>query len=138
MTRLVDRSRGAFGALVLGLVASAGCFDSGMRPDPTPPEPPPPAQLDLAVTYQHIDGFGASSAWTANSLSDAAADQFFSVDTGIGLSLLRIQIKPEGNTLELATAQKAVARGAKVWAAPWSPPGEWKDNGSAKNGGSLL
>jgi glucuronoarabinoxylan endo-1,4-beta-xylanase len=138
MTRLVDRSRGAFGALALGLVASAGCFSSGTRPDLTPPEPPPPAQLDLAVTYQRIDGFGASSAWTANNLTDAAADQFFSVDTGIGLSLLRVQIKPEGNTLELATAQKAVARGAKVWAAPWSPPGEWKDNGMTTNGGSLL
>jgi glucuronoarabinoxylan endo-1,4-beta-xylanase len=128
-------SRGAFGALALGLVASAGCFDSGDR---TPPEPPPPAALDLAVTYQQIDGFGASSAWTANNISDVLADQFFSPDTGIGLSLLRIQIKPTGTTGELGTAQKAVARGAKVWAAPWSPPGEWKDNGKTTDGGSLL
>jgi glucuronoarabinoxylan endo-1,4-beta-xylanase len=29
-------------------------------------------------------------------------------------------------------------RGARVWAAPWSPPGEWKDSGTAENGGSLL
>jgi glucuronoarabinoxylan endo-1,4-beta-xylanase len=30
-----------------------------------------------------------------------------------------------------------VARGVSVWAAPWSPPAEWKDNNSTINGGSL-
>src|SRR4051812_42287386 len=128
------------GALLLGAAAgaAAGCFDSSTRPDRTPPPPPGPAAVDVTQAYQRIDGFGASSAWTGANISDAMADLFFSTDTGIGLSLLRIQIKPEGNTLELPTAQKAVARGAKVWAAPWSPPGEWKTNGMAKNGGSLL
>jgi glucuronoarabinoxylan endo-1,4-beta-xylanase len=126
--------------VALGLVATApaGCFDSGDRPDRVPPPPPGPAQLELTVTYQRIDGFGASSAWTASNLSDALADQFFSPTTGIGLSLLRVQIKPEGITTELQTAKKAVARGAKVWAAPWSPPGEWKDNGKTTDGGTLL
>jgi glucuronoarabinoxylan endo-1,4-beta-xylanase len=126
------------GALVLATAAAAGCFDSGARPDRVPPPPPGPAAVDLTQTYQRIDGFGASSAWTGSNIPDAMADLFFSPETGIGLSLLRIQIKPEGNTLELPTAQKAAARGAKVWAAPWSPPGEWKTNGMAKNGGSLL
>jgi glucuronoarabinoxylan endo-1,4-beta-xylanase len=84
-------------------------------------EPPPPVVVDLTTHYQQIDGFGASSAWTAPNLSDAMADQFYSPDTGIGLSLLRIQIKPDGTTAELGTAKKAVARGVKVWASPWSP-----------------
>jgi glucuronoarabinoxylan endo-1,4-beta-xylanase len=128
-------SRGVL-ALVLG--AAAGCFDSGNRPDRMPPPPPGPVAIDLALTHQHIDGFGASSAWTAANISDTLADQFFSTETGIGLSLLRIQIRPDGNTSELRTAQKAVARGVKVWAAPWSPPAEWKDNGMTTNGGSLL
>src|SRR6185503_20447043 len=101
MTSLGNISRAAFGVLALGAVASAGCFDSGMR---VPPQPPEPAELDLAVTYPRIDGFGASSAWTANNISDALADQFFSPDTGIGLSLLRIQIKPTGTTAEMGTA----------------------------------
>jgi glucuronoarabinoxylan endo-1,4-beta-xylanase len=127
--------RGALAALV---VSAAGCFSSGDRPDYVPPQPPGPVQVDLSVQYQRIDGFGASSAWTATNLSDALSDQFFSPDTGIGLSLLRVQIKPDGTTAELATAKKAVARGAKVWGAPWSPPGEWKDNGMTTNGGSLL
>jgi glucuronoarabinoxylan endo-1,4-beta-xylanase len=127
---------GAFAALAVA--AGAGCFSSGDRPDYVPPQPPGPAQIDLAVTHQRIDGFGASSAWTASNLSDTLADQFFSPDTGIGLSLLRVQIKPDGTTTELATAKKAAARGAKVWGAPWSPPAEWKDNGMTTNGGSLL
>jgi len=133
--------RGGFrvGALALiGAAAAAGCFGSSMRPPPPPPEPAGRVNVDLGQTFQRIDGFGASSAWTAANLSDALADQFFSPDVGIGLSLLRVQIKPDGTTAELATAKKAVARGAKVWAAPWSPPAEWKTNGSTTNGGSLL
>ena len=137
MTSLGFTLRRALAALLL-VGAAAGCFDSGGRPDYIPPQPPGPAQVDLTLSYQRIDGFGASSAWTANNLSDTLADQFFSPDVGIGLSLLRVQIKPEGVTLELPTAQKAVARGAKVWGAPWSPPAEWKDNGSTTNGGHLL
>jgi len=125
-------------ALVLGAAAAAaGCFGSSTRP-PNTTGPAPPVVVDLTAHAQRIDGFGASSAWTAPNLSDALADQFFSPDTGIGLSLLRIQIKPDGTTTELATAKKAVARGAKVWAAPWSPPGAWKDNGTTINGGTLL
>jgi len=122
----------------LAAAAGAGCFSSGDRPDYVPPQPPGPAQIDLTVSHQRIDGFGASSAWTASNLSDTLADQFFSPDTGIGLSLLRVQIKPDGTTTELATAKKAAARGVKVWGAPWSPPAEWKSNGMTTTGGSLL
>jgi glucuronoarabinoxylan endo-1,4-beta-xylanase len=130
-------SRGALAALALTSAAS-GCFSSGDRAPYVPPQPAGPAQIDLTQTFQKIDGFGASSAWTAANMPDALADQFYSTDTGIGLSLLRVQIKPDGTTAELATAKKAVARGAKVWGAPWSPPAEWKSNGMTTNGGSLL
>src|SRR5215471_2463498 len=126
-----------FVALALAGAAASGCFSSGSRPG-EPTQPAPPVVVDLTMQAQRIDGFGASSAWTANNLPDAMADQFFSADMGIGLSLLRIQIKPTGTTAELATAQKAVSRGARVWAAPWSPPAAWKDNNSTTNGGSLL
>jgi len=129
--------RGAIGALALG-AAAAGCFSSGDRP-PKVTEPPQPVVVDLTTHAQRIDGFGASSAWTANSMSDAMADLFFSPDTGIGLSLLRIQIKPNGITYETATAQKAIARGAKVWAAPWSPLPAWKTGADVCGyGGSLM
>lgn len=95
------------------------------------------AVVDASRTRQRISGFGASSAWTLPDASDPLADQLFSAELGIGLSLLRLRIAPSGQSSELATARKAVARGATVWAAPWSPPGEWKTNGSAENGGSL-
>jgi O-glycosyl hydrolase len=92
----------------------------------------------LAEPMQVIDGFGASSAWTSPNLTDAQADWFFSLSAGLGLSLLRLRIAPDGTTSEAATAQKAVARGANVWATPWSPPAEWKSNGDVNNGGTLL
>ena len=92
----------------------------------------------LGEPRQTLDGFGASSAWTAAALSDTQADQFFSPSTGIGLSLLRVRIAPEGTTAETVTAQKAAARGARVWATPWSPPAAWKSNNDVSNGGTLL
>ena len=125
-------------AAALGALSGAACFDSGNRPEKGPPPPLGPVEVDLTQALQRIDGFGASSAWTAGNISDALADQFFSPELGIGLSLLRVQIKPAGNTTELGTARKAAARGARVWAAPWSPPAEWKSNSMTNYGGSLL
>jgi glucuronoarabinoxylan endo-1,4-beta-xylanase len=98
----------------------------------------PEIVIDAEAQHQPITGFGASSAWTSPSLSESLADQFFSVEKGIGLSLLRLRIAPSGTTDEKSTALNAQARGAKVWAAPWSPPGEWKTNGDPENGGRLL
>ncbi|MEY4489893.1 MAG: hypothetical protein RIQ79_2401, partial [Verrucomicrobiota bacterium] len=92
----------------------------------------------LADVRQVIDGFGASSAWNSTTFTDAQADQFFSPATGIGLSLIRLRIAPEGTTVETGTAQKAVARGAQAWATPWTPPAAWKSNGTVNNGGTLL
>jgi glucuronoarabinoxylan endo-1,4-beta-xylanase len=71
-------------------------------------------------------------------MPDSMADRFFSAELGLGLSLLRIQVKPEGVSFELDTARLAVERGAKIWAAPWSPPAEWKTNGETIMGGSLF
>jgi glucuronoarabinoxylan endo-1,4-beta-xylanase len=96
---------------------------------------------------QTITGFGASSAWTAPDMrSDSDADLLFTRDNGIGLTLLRVRIAPPGSpppagsctTAEVTTAQQASARGATVWATPWSPPPFWKSNGSLDYGGSLL
>jgi glucuronoarabinoxylan endo-1,4-beta-xylanase len=93
--------------------------------------------------HQRITGFGASSAWTAGDISDEDADLLFTTGSGVGFSLLRVRIPPGGcsppaESCEVATALKAQARGASVWAAPWSPPALWKSNGSIDNGGKLL
>jgi O-glycosyl hydrolase len=98
---------------------------------------------------QRIDGFGASSAWTAPDMmpGDPSTIQAFSTDGGVGLSLLRIRIAPctvapngacSEYTLETTTAQTAQAMGVKVWATPWTPPAAWKSNDSTQDGGTLL
>jgi glucuronoarabinoxylan endo-1,4-beta-xylanase len=131
---------GALGAL---LVSVAGCADGppAERASAALPSRLTEASeltLDTGLRYQRISGFGASSAWTGGDISDEVADQFFSAKLGIGLSLLRVHIAPDGTTAELATAQRAAARGAAIWASPWSPPGEWKTSGTDTNGGALL
>jgi len=101
--------------------------------------------------FQHIDGFGASSAWDG-SWTTNQADMFFSTNSGtgtsvdgttnfafngIGLSLLRSRIAPDGTTIESSIMQMAQARGARVWSTPWSPPAIYKSTNSV-NGGSFV
>src|SRR5690554_4361741 len=90
-------------------------------------------------TQQHMSGFGGSTAW-AGGLDDDLIDELFSPTDGCGLTLVRMRIAPNGTTGrgEIDIAKKAQALGASIWAAPWSPPAEWKDNNSVNNGGSLL
>jgi len=126
-------------AAAVSALATACVQNAGQRPTPDSASAENlPVQIDLATQHQVIAGFGASSAWTAGSLTDAEADQFFSPDKGIGLSLLRVRITPNATTDELATAKKAAARGVAVWAAPWSPSADLKDNNDTINGGSLI
>lgn len=83
-----------------------------------------------------MDGFGASDAWHG-ALTAAQADLYFSTTSGIGLSLLRMGINRDGGTFSnWNNAKLAIARGARVWAAPWSPPANLKTTGDL-NSGSL-
>jgi glucuronoarabinoxylan endo-1,4-beta-xylanase len=115
--------------------------------------------MNWSTTYQTIDGFGASSAGDVNTVSPGLMDFFYSTtNSGIGLDFMRLKIYPSladcegdegsgncvkvdaGPTLsvwDLANAQAAVARGAKVVAGEWSPPGPMKSTGSYQGGGSL-
>lgn len=86
-------------------------------------------------TYQTIVGFGAGCPWLPD-MTDAQADLFFSTTSGAGLSLIRARVPTDGTVECGATMQKAVARGARAWASPWTPPPSMKDNNSL-NGGSL-
>lgn len=108
---------------------------------------------DVTVSWgdvrQTMDGFGASSAFFGQSITDAQADQLFDAKKGLGLSLLRTMIglpadtvdgvepatgaKPVPTAPELTTAQQAAVRGAQVWAAAWTPPPIWKTT-NHKNG----
>jgi glucuronoarabinoxylan endo-1,4-beta-xylanase len=96
------------------------------------------ATINYTNAQQRIDGFGASSAWMYSPLSSANADLLFSTNAGIGLSLLRTRIDPSGKILDAegTIAQQAMARGARVWSTPWSPPAIYKTTNSV-NGGSF-
>ena len=96
------------------------------------------ADFDVKWTevYQTMDGFGASDAWHG-ALSNTQADLYFSTTSGIGLSLMRMGINRDGGTFSnWNNAKLAIARGAKVWAAPWSPPASLKTTADL-NSGSL-
>jgi glucuronoarabinoxylan endo-1,4-beta-xylanase len=101
-----------------------------------------PAETGLAVVnwndvHQRIDGFGASSAFLNINWTTAQADMFFSTNNGIGLSLLRTRITPDGAADGTGIMKMAQARGARVWSTPWSPPAAFKDSGTV-NGGNYL
>jgi O-glycosyl hydrolase len=107
---------------------------------------------------QTMDGFGAASAGDVPTLSSAQMD-FFYTQAGIDLDYIRLKIYPDltdcntdegtgncisvssGPTLavwDLANAQAALARGATLWAAEWSPLGYMKTNGSFETGGAMI
>ena len=94
--------------------------------------------VDLGAFEQTMDGFGVSNTYQSTAISDATADQFFDASKGIGLSIFRLGIKSDGTSWgPIGDAQKAAARGAIVWAAPWTPPANCKSNNSLTNGGHL-
>ncbi len=97
--------------------------------------------VDWTNVFQRIDGFGASSAWNSG-ITTAQANLFFSTNTGIGLSLLRSRIAPDGTTVETNIMEMAQARGARVWSSPWSPPAAIKGTNAngmfSINGGPLI
>jgi len=93
------------------------------------------ATITPANKLQKMSGFGASTAW-ASSMSATDADLLWDTVTGAGLSLHRIHIDENGGTSETSIAKLAVARGVKVWAAPWNPQSTWIN--SVASGGSTV
>lgn len=84
------------------------------------------AVIDPSATRQTIRGFGGMthSAWIGD-LTAAQRDTAFGTGDGqLGFTVLRIPV-PEDRAAwnrDLATAQRAVERGAAVFASPWNPP----------------
>lgn len=109
-------------AVLLGLVASA--YSAGISIDP-------------GTKYQTMRGFGASTAW-GSSMSAADADLLWSTTTGAGLSLHRIRIAPDQTTSETNIAKLAIARGATIWATPWTPASSMKAGEKKTNVMGLL
>jgi glucuronoarabinoxylan endo-1,4-beta-xylanase len=95
--------------------------------------------VDWSTTYQTIEGFGAATAFqNGNPMTGTEANLLFSTTSGAGLSLIRCKIESNGTYPYVSNMQMAIARGARAWCSPWSPPASMKNNGSIDNGGSLL
>jgi len=102
--------------------------------------------VDPTKTHQVVDGFGEADVWQGSS-SAAMQTLLWDPVNGIGLNLLRIGIDGTRGTPNImgnagyADGQACVkfnGSDCKVWAAPWSPPANMKDNNNVNNGGHLL
>ncbi len=99
--------------------------------------------VDFGTAYQTIRGFGGSTAWLGQ-LTTQQATALFSPTNGLGLSILRVRIDPEGSassnwvtgewTTELnnATEAKAANSNAIVFASPWTPPVSMKTSSASQ------
>jgi len=98
------------------------------------------AAIDFGSPKQTIRGFGGSAAWYYSKMSDDRLNVLFgtSLPDSLGLSILRLRIAPadwNASTqtadtgqwfAELENGAAAQARGALVFATPWSPPASMK------------
>jgi O-glycosyl hydrolase len=109
---------------------------------------PNQATVNFTDTLQTIRGFGGSTAWQGQ-MTQAQANALYSPTTGLGLSILRMRIDPEGSASgggvhgmpyetgewddEAANGKEAVIANpnAIVFASPWSPPAAWKLAGNS-------
>jgi len=102
--------------------------------------------VDPANVHQIVDGFGEADVWQGSS-SAAMQTLLWDPVNGIGLTLLRVGIDGTRGTPNImgaagyADGQACVkfnGTDCKVWAAPWSPPANLKDNNNVNNGGHLV
>jgi glucuronoarabinoxylan endo-1,4-beta-xylanase len=113
-------------------------LDSGI--DGTPPSAGT-SVINWTNLLQRMDGFGGGVVFldVPDPVSNANMDTLYKTNgSNLGLTLLRVRIDPNTNWANALTdAQRAVTRGARVLATPWTPPYSMKDNGVAL-AGSLL
>ena len=95
---------------------------------------------------QHISGFGGAccdGAMKPFGNDNSCVNKLYGVRSKIGLNILRMEISPSftGDNWgdydwngSLPSAQIVKNRGGIVFGTPWSPPGEYKTNGSAQGG----
>jgi len=107
--------------------------------------------VNTGTKYQYIRGFGGmSNVWTSPAISMTEIDRLFG-PSGLGLNILRICIYPYMDDLfngveagptndqgahvnYYAMVRRAKRHGALIQASPWTPPGEWKTNGTRLTG----
>ncbi len=127
----------AFAFGLNGMSFTVSNLDAGV--DGTPPSAGV-TTINWTNILQRIDGFGAGAVFLDAGLdpvTSANMDTLYDTNNAsqLGLTLLRVRIDPTTNwTTALADAQKAVARGARVFATPWTPPASMKTNNNIVGG----
>ncbi|MDE2481383.1 MAG: glucuronoxylanase XynC [bacterium] len=103
----------------------------------------PAAIVDFGASDQIIRGFGGSTAFLGT-LTTQQATALFSPTNGLGLSILRVRIDPDGSAagnwvttqwseeLLNATEARAANPNAIIFATPWTPPTIWKASSSSQ------
>ena len=102
--------------------------------------------------YQTVTGFGAAACFGAmEPIREANCIRIlYGPQSHVGLNIMRMEISPnlKGDITAadvgwdtpydwhgyLTVAREAKARGAIIFGTPWSPPGEYKTNGTAQGG----
>lgn len=97
--------------------------------------------INSNITYQVVRGFGGHNGvgWIPD-LTPAEVETAFGTGPGqVGLSIMRMRIDSSRTAWQrqVATAQLAKAKGATLFATPWSPPASMKTNNNIV-GGRLL
>jgi O-glycosyl hydrolase len=148
-----DATEALPGDAPLGGSAGASDGEGGAGAPPVEMMPPPACavvanpgsatdsdvNIDLAVEFQKIAGFGGMDGGFYPELTPAQVDSAFGNGPGqLGLSIIRIRVPETADRfpLSVAAAARASQLGALVMATPWSPPVEMKTNGNLV-GGSL-
>ena len=108
------------------------------------------------TSYQHITGFGAAccdGAMCPYGTDTNPVRLLYGPQSKIGLNIMRMEISPnfEGDIIvpewggwdspydwngSLPSAKVVKERGGIVFGTPWSPPGDYKTNGTSKGGNS--
>jgi glucuronoarabinoxylan endo-1,4-beta-xylanase len=83
--------------------------------------------VNATATKQTIKGFGGMNhpVWISDLTESQRSTAFGNGEGQIGMSILRMHVDENSSnwSREVATAQRAIALGATVFASPWNPPG---------------
>ncbi len=133
----VTGSTGGAADVTVGALSSGTC-PSGAGPC-----------VDVSARLQTIDGFGGAIAYDVPFVATAQSAQFlFSTDNavsfaggtypGIGLTLIRVGMLPDGTTASFTWPSVSMALAVNpailVWGAPWSPTASFKTTDNVDSG----
>jgi glucuronoarabinoxylan endo-1,4-beta-xylanase len=145
--RATGGSNGGAGSVGTGGISATGGA-GGMYVGTKTPGTPQSGDITVDPTKVHqvVDGFGLADVWQGSS-SATMQTLLWDPVNGIGLNLLRVGIDGTSGSPNIMGAAgyadgqacvKFSGSACKVWAAPWSPPANMKDNNNVNNGGHLL